>query len=173
MSFKSYAVQIQADGSLLLTDPQPLTFSGRNGLIARFTLAGGKGAEDTWRLCPGEVHALALPELQLGDRMIVFEQSEDASLEVLELQAINGLSGSSTEMMFSFGLLNVIRGEGPLCVKPAPGSKTYTEELALDGGRDDPKGNWRWKKPHLAIGGVMVGGAGVPRPMAGVAGRSV
>jgi len=157
MSFKSYATSIQPDGSLLLDDPQPLVFSGKHGLIARYVLGAGSRAEGPWRLCPGELHALATPRLQLRNRTILFEQADHDTLELLALEAIHGVSAERTEMMFRFRPLRLLSHAPVLHVTDADGGIVYTEELALEGGVSAPAGSWHWRKPHLAIGGVVCG----------------
>lgn len=158
MSFKSYATRAQSDGALILDDPQPLVFSGRHGLIARFVLEAGERASQPWQLGPGELHALAASTLRGSDRVIVFEQAEDAELELLALEAVHGISTERTEMMFLFKPLRVVSGGVPLRVQPASGKKTYTEGLTLEGGAFAPMASWRWRRPHLALGGVVCGG---------------
>jgi len=156
MGFKSYALHSRSDDSFILDDPQPLIFSGPQGLIARHVLSAGERAREAWKLCPGELHALALVERLVRDRIIVFEQVEDASLELLELESVNGVSSHRTDLMFSFSPLTVIQTHAPLIARRAAAGRTYGEELALDGGIDAPKAAWRWSKPHLAIGGVVL-----------------
>lgn len=160
MSFKSYAFQGQPDGSLWLGDPQPLVFSGRQGLIARFVLAAGGRAEKPWRLCPGELHTLATPALQLHERLIVFEQTENETLELLVLEAVHGVSTERTDMMFRFRPLEVLSRAPQLHVRHFDGGKVYTEELSLEGGLMAPAASWHWRRPHLALGGVVCGAGG-------------
>jgi hypothetical protein len=155
MSFKSYAVTALPEGGLLLDDPQPLVFSGRHGLIARFVLSAGERAQSRWALCAGELHALSSPALQLGERMIVFEQSEDNAIELLALKVIQGCSAERTEMMFSFEALHVLRRAPRLCVEELDTGRTYIEELSLEGGVYAPAASWHWRRPHLALGGVL------------------
>jgi len=156
MSFKSYALHPQPDHTLLLDDPQPLVFSGSHGLIARFILADPLRASQPWRLCPGELHALAFPDKLVRDRGIFFEQVADDARELQWLQSVQGISGGRTEMMFSFSPIQVV-GSGPALTILAPATdRTYTEGLELEGGVLAPKGSWRWTRPHLALGGVVL-----------------
>lgn len=163
MSFKSYAVTALPDGSLLLDDPQPLVFSGRQGLIARFVLSAGERAQSRWALCAGELHALSSPALQLGERAIVFEQAEENSIELLALKMIHGCSAERTDMMFSFQGLRVLTRSPQLCVEGLDTRRTYVEELSLEGGVFAPGASWHWRRPHLALGGVLCGGDLSPR----------
>lgn len=156
MGFKSYAYREQPDGSLALDDPQPLVLSGANGLIARYVVANGEKARGPWKLCPGELHTLALVDALVRDRVIVFELVEDGTLELLELQGINGVSGERTDLMVSFSPLIVLQTAGPLIVRRSEINRTYGEDLTLDSGVDAPKGKWRWTKPHLSLGGVVL-----------------
>lgn len=156
MGFKSYAYHEQVDGSLTLDDPQPLVLSGPNGLIARYVLANGEKARGPWKLCPGELHALAMVETLVRDRVIVFELVEENQLELLELLSVNGLSSDRTDLMVSFSPLTVVQPAGPLTVRRSEVGRTYGEDLTLDGGVDAPKAKWRWTKPHLALGGVVL-----------------
>ncbi len=168
MSFKSYAILSIADDLITLEDPQPLIFSGRNGLIAKFVLSEKDRAMQPWKLCVGEIHALAFAAKLVRDRAIVFEQAEDAQRSLMWLQSIAGISNAKTEMMFSFTPLTVV-GQNPLTVRRPAVDCTYGEDLMLEGGVLAPNGPWRWKKPHLALGGVVLGSS-VPRPL--VAGQA-
>ncbi|HEY0944761.1 MAG TPA: hypothetical protein VGD81_05820 [Opitutaceae bacterium] len=160
MSFKSYAMHAQPDGCAWLDDPQPLVFSGRHGLIARFVLKAGERAARPWQVRTDELHALEPFLFTPGERVIVFEQTEDEELELLALEAVHGVSTERTEMMFLFRPLLVLSRKSGLCVKPAPAKKTYTEGLTLEGGVFAPMASWRWRRPHLALGGVVCGGDG-------------
>jgi len=156
MSFKSYAIRSIASDIITLEDPQPLVFSGRNGLIAKFVLSEKERAMRPWKLCVGEIHALAFPAKLLHDRAIVFEQSEDSDRSLMWLQSVTGISNAKTEMMFSFMPLAVV-SQNPLTVRRASVDRAYGEDLMLDGGVLSPNGPWNWKKPHLALGGVVLG----------------
>ncbi|RRJ97012.1 hypothetical protein Ga0100231_025055 [Opitutaceae bacterium TAV4] len=156
MSFKSYAITTLDDDSIELADPQPLVFSGHHGLIARFVRAEPKRAIDPWKLCPGELHALAFPEGFTGERAIVFEETTETTLEIQWLQSIHGQSAARTEMLFSFTPLRIESARLPLRVRPPTVSRTYAEELVLEGGVLSPQGTWRWCKPHLNLGGVVL-----------------
>jgi len=162
MSFKSYAIINTADDLITLEDPQPLVFSGQSGLIAKFVLSEKNRAMKPWKLCVGEIHALAFVEKLVRDRAIVFEQAEDAERSLMWLQSVSGISNSKTEMMFSFTPLAVV-AQNPLTVRRASVDCAYGEDLMLDGGVLNPNGSWIWKKPHLALGGVVLGArAGSP-----------
>lgn len=159
MGFKSYAIHSDinhSDGRLILDDPQPLVFSGRHGLVARFIATAGERARGPWKLCPGELHALAMVDRLVRDRIIVFEQTEENVLELQTLEAVHGISSHRTEMMFSLSPLTVVHAAAPLVVRAAATGRSYGEELALDGGIDAPQASWRWTRPHLAIGGVVL-----------------
>jgi len=156
MSFKSYAIRSTNDDLITLDDPQPLVFSGRHGLIAKFVLSEKDRAMKPWKLCVGEIHAIAFAAKLVHDRAIVFEQSEDADRSLMWLQSISGISNSKTEMMFSFTPLAVMH-QNPLTVQRSAVDRSYGEDLMLDGGVLSPDGPWHWKKPHLALGGVVLG----------------
>jgi len=164
MSFKSYAIRSAHDDLITLDDPEPLVFSGRNGLIAKFVLAEKDRAMNPWKLCVGEIHAIAFAAKLVHDRAIVFEQAEDSERSLMWLQSISGISNAKTEMMFSFIPLAVL-SQNPLTVRRASIDRTYGEDLMLDGGVLSPNGPWHWKKPHLALGGVVLGSASL-RPLA-------
>jgi len=157
MSFKTYATHPQPDGTLCLSDPHPLKFSGPNGLIAKFVLGASRLRAERWQLNSSELHALASPAWGNSQRLIVFEQSEDAKLECLAVESIQGISTGQTEMMFSFRPLQAVARVGGEAVWRLIPDKTYTEGLILEGGVSDPSGSWRWGRPHLAIGGVVCG----------------
>lgn len=156
MSFKSYALHPQPDCTLSLDDPQPLVFSGRQGLIARFVRSDPSKAGRPWRLCPGELHSLAFPDTLIRDRGIFFEQVTEAGIELQWLQSVQGVSGARTEMMFSFAPVAVIRSHAALVISPPSPDRIYTEGLELEGGVLSPDGTWRWGRPHLSLGGVVL-----------------
>jgi hypothetical protein len=156
MSFKSYALHPQPDRTLALEDPQPLIFSGPQGLIARFVLSDPARASEPWKLCTGELHALAFPSLLVRDRGILFEQASDGVLGLQWLQCVQGISGRRTEMIFSFSPLTVVRSRGSLVILPPTSDCTYNEGLQLEGGVLSPDGSWHWGRPHLALGGVVL-----------------
>ncbi len=157
MSFKSYAAHRLSDGACTLEDPQPLVFSGPHGLIARFGLSNPLRASDPWRLCAGELHAIAFPERLVRDRTIVFEQVIDDALELQALESVQGVSGRRTEMVFNFSPLAVVSAHGVLAIRRDPVARTRSETLDLDGGVLAPQGSWRWTRSHLALGGVTPG----------------
>jgi hypothetical protein len=157
MSFKSFSVQTLDGDRLALSDPQPLVFSGRHGLIARFVLGEPKRAASPWKLCPGELHALAFASTLVRDRLIAFEESEETKRSLMWLQEVQGISGARTEMLFSFAPLIVEdRGLMPVVCRAIP-YRIYREELVLDGGVFAPTADWRWTRSHLALGGVVLG----------------
>jgi hypothetical protein len=164
MSFKSYAIRHTVDDQIVFDDPQPLVFSGRNGLIAKFVLSEKDRAMNPWKLCVGEIHAIAFPSTLVRDRAIVFEQAEDSERSLMWLQSISGISNAKTEMMFSFTPLAVV-AQNPLTAQRPAVDRTYGEDLMLDGGVLSPDGPWHWKKPHLALGGVVLGSSAL-RPLA-------
>ena len=163
MSFKSYSVQSLEGGRLELSEPRPLVFSGRNGLIARFVQGEPRRAADAWKLCPGELHALAFAGLLVRDRLIVFEESDGATASYMWLQEVKGVSDARTEMLFSFVPL-VLQHRGPPLVCGIVRERTYNEDLVLDGGVNEPAASWHWCRPHLALGGVVCGGAAAAVP---------
>ncbi|AHF93740.1 hypothetical protein OpiT1DRAFT_05380 [Opitutaceae bacterium TAV1] len=156
MSFKSCALHPQPDGSIVLDDPQPLVFSGRHGLIARFVATEPQRASEPWKLCPGELHALAMPGVLVRDRAIFFEEVDGGRRQLQQLQGIHGVSAQRTEMLFSLMPLIVEHENAPLRIRIPDTGCTYNEELDLDGGVLQPEGPWRWAKPHLALGGVVL-----------------
>jgi hypothetical protein len=160
MSFKSYALHRQPDGILVLDDPQPLIFSGPHGLIARFVRSDPRRAGEPWRLCPGELHALAFPDTLIRDRAIFFEQVAEGKLELQWLQSVQGISGARTEMMFSFSPVTTVRAAAPIAIRPPAADRVYHEGLELEGGVLSPNGSWHWGRPHLALGGVVLQPAG-------------
>lgn len=160
MSFKSYAIRSIIDDVIVLDDPKPLIFSGRNGLIAKFVLSEKDRAMKPWKLCVGEIHAIAFAAKLVHDRAIVFEQAEDSERSLMWLQSISGISNAKTEMMFSFTPLAVV-AQNPLAVQRPAVDRTYGEDLMLDGGVLSPDSPWHWKKPHLALGGVVLGSSAI------------
>jgi hypothetical protein len=156
MSFKSYAFRALPDGALEFTDPQPLVFSGRNGLIALFVKSQPALAAEPWKIGADELHALAFPAGIPGERALVFEEATENTLELQWLQSIHGVSAARTEMLFSLLPLIVEHASPPIQVRRPAIDRTYGEELILDGGVDALDGPWRWCKPHLALGGVVL-----------------
>ena len=157
MSFKSFSVQPLDGDRLALADPQPLVFSGPRGLIARFVLGESQRAVGYWRLCPGELHALAFADTLVRDRIIVFEENEEMTPSLMWLQDVQGISATRTVMLFSFVPLIVEdRGPTPVICRAIP-YRIYREELVLDGGVFATTADWRWTRPHLALGGVVLG----------------
>ena len=162
MSFKSFSVQSLDGDRLALSDPQPLVFSGPRGLIARFVLGESQRAVGYWRLCPGELHALAFADTLVRDRIIVFEENEEMTPSLMWLQDVQGISATRTEMLFSFVPLIVEdRGPAPVICRAIP-YRIYREELVLDGGVFATTADWRWTRPHLALGGVVLGRGAAP-----------
>ncbi len=160
MSFKSYAsCSCSGDNALVFSDPQPLVLSGRQGLIARFVQAEPVLADRPWRLSPEDLHRLANASLHAAGRQIVFEQTEDAQLELLLLQSVTGVSSDHTDMIFAFETLIVVERGPTLKVRPPSQRRVYTEELSLEGGVLCLRGTWHWRKPALALGGVVCGGS--------------
>lgn len=158
MSFKTYAIHVQPDGTLGLDDPHPLRFSGPKGLIAKFVLTCWQRGEERWQLSSAELHALASPEWKNRQRLIVFEQSEETKLERLAVESVQGISTQQTDMMFTFRPLQAVARVGDVATWRARSDKTYTEGLMLEGGVSGPTGSWRWGRPHMALGGVVCGG---------------
>jgi hypothetical protein len=171
MSFKSYALHPKPGQTIELDDPQPLIFSGPQGLIARFVRTDPVRAGAPWRLCPGELHALAFPDTLIRDRAIFFEQVVETRLELQWLQCVQGVSGSRTEMMFSFSPVTVIHSSASIVILEPESDRIYTEGLELEGGVLSPKGSWHWGRPHLALGGVVLqpGAVQSRRPQAEIA----
>lgn len=157
MSFKSYRAT-PVDEGFELDQPRPLVFSGHAGLIARYISANPQAAAEPWKLCPGELHALAMPDLLVRDRMILFEDSHEEGVDCQWLQEVRGISSDTTEMMFCFTPLQIVgRQADKLIVCELQPRRTYAEDLSLDGGVMKLKGTWHWKKPHLSLGGVVLG----------------
>ena len=166
MSFKSFLVQTLDGDRLALSDPQPLVFSGVHGLIARFVLGEPQRAGGYWRLCPGELHALAFADTLVRDRLIVFEENDETKRSLMWLQEVQGISAARTEMLFSFAPL-VVESVGPAqIVCRATPYRIYREELVLDGGVFAATAGWRWTRSHLALGGVVLGRGAAPGPPA-------
>lgn len=153
MSFKSYATLPLKDGSLELSDPHPLKFSGPDGLIARFVAAQPSRAAAPWKIQHDELNSLSGLS---GERALVFEEAGEGSLELQWLQDIHGISDTRTEMLFSMLPLKVESATRPLRVRYPTINRVYAEELILDGGVGALEGTWRWCKPHLSLGGVVL-----------------
>ena len=101
MSFKSYAIRSTIDDLITLDDPQPLVFSGRHGLIAKFVLSEKERAMNPWKLCVVRQEELDLPHELLiqqwraqgiQSHFLVFEDHQSSSsaneLDLLDRVAV-------------------------------------------------------------------------------------
>lgn len=157
MAFKSYHVSPTADGGRELRAPQPLVFSGRQGLVARLVLADPDRAARPWSFQPEDILALmaAAPE---GPCWIVLEQTEGTDLRLSRLEKLTGVSTYQTEILLTLVPLTVTRRGPVLTVHEPASSRAWSEELALEGGAHAPAGSWRWCDRPLNIGATVVGG---------------
>jgi hypothetical protein len=68
-------------------------------------------------------------------------------------------------MMFSFSPVTLVHAAVPITIFPPAADRVYHEGLELEGGVLSPNGNWRWGRPHLALGGVVLQPAGGARTL--------
>ena len=96
MGFKSYRFTEQSDDAWLLDDPQPLRFSGPNGLIAQwYRLHRLELDERPWLVTAHGWLALAFDIEQAESRWIVFEQTEGNVRKYARLERINPMADLS------------------------------------------------------------------------------
>ena len=155
MSFKAYTVTPLSDGTWRLTRPEPVRFSGRRGLVAQRLSA--QFPSGRWSATDEEWLRMVAPTTT-EPRWIVFEQSEDDTLRISRLTAINGLAlGGRTELLLQFSPLTVCRAT-PVLIASAPSeARAWSEGLALDGAADRADSSWLWCERALNIGATVLG----------------
>jgi len=156
MAFKAYLVTPAADGTLELTAPEPLVFSGRHGLIARHVLADPERASRPWTLLPDDLIKLTNTPPR-APSWIVLEQTEGSDLRLSRLEKIAGVSTEQTEILITLVPLSVIRRSPILTARELSSGRAWREELALDGGAFSRDSHWRWCNRPLNIGATVVG----------------
>ena len=156
MAFKNYHLVPAESGTWWLDAPEPVVLSGPNGLIARYVLADRKRAASPWQLTPLELLRLAgAPHPET--RWIVFEQAESDGLRLSRLERISGISAAKTEMLLTLSPFAVIQAGPALFVRQPPDGRSWSEELALEGGAFSPSGTWRWCLRSLNVGATVLG----------------
>jgi hypothetical protein len=156
MAFKNYHFIPAGPGAWWLDAPQPFVLSGPNGLIARHVLADRERAASPWLLMPQDLLRMAgspHPET----RWIVFEQAENEELRISRLERVAGISSAQTELLLTLSPFSVVRAGPALFVKQPPDGRSWSEELALDGGAQAPSGTWCWRTRALNIGATVIG----------------
>ncbi len=158
MGFKAYRFTAQPDESWILADPEPLRFSGPNGLIAQwYRLNRGRIGDTAWLATAQEWLALAFREEAAKQRWIVFEQAAAGSRQLARLERIHGQFAGETRIMMQFRPLRCIADAPSLVVTEPASSCSWSEEISIDGGGSSSACTWRWMAPKLGFASVVAG----------------
>lgn len=157
MGFKAYRFTNQPNDSWLLEAPEPLRFSGPQGLIAQWYRANRLECEGTWMVPAREWLALAFGAAEAAKRWIVFEQADGGVRKYARLERINGQFGTQTRIMMQFRPLQCTLGAMPLTVVEPECVCGWSEELSIDGGSESESCTWRWMAPQLGFASVVAG----------------
>lgn len=158
MGFKAYRFTSQNDDSWRLETPEPLRFSGPQGLIAQWYRANRLDACDgAWIVPAREWLALAYGAAESARRWIIFEQAEGGIRKYARLERINGQFGSQTRIVMQFRPLQCTGfGEAITVIEPEYVCG-WSEELSIDGGDGSASCSWRWMAPKLGFAAVTAG----------------
>jgi len=158
MGFKAYRITPDTEHAWRLAQPEPLRFSGPNGLIARsYRENHGDIGGRTW-LAPAQVWLeLAFGPAGAAGRWIVFEQLAAGHPRYARLEAVNGLFSAPTRLMFQFRPFQQRTEAQGLVVREPDVACSWGEELAIDGGDGSARCTWRWQAPKLGFASVVAG----------------
>lgn len=158
MGFKAYRFTVQPNDAWSLDHPEPLRFSGPQGLIAQwYRLNRLELGDGPWLVTAREWLALAFGAEESARRWIVFEQGDGGGRKLARLERINGQFGTQTRIMMQFKPLQG-RGSGvPVTVVEPECVCGWGEELSIDGGSDSSACTWRWMAPQLGFASVVAG----------------
>ena len=158
MGFKSYRFTVQPNDSWLLDDPQPLRFSGPNGLIAQwYRLHRLELSDGPWIVPAAGWLSLTFSEAESAQRWIVFEQTATGTRQLARLERIHGQFATETRIMMQFRPLKCINVAPSLVVSEPAASCSWSEELSIDGGGLSAACTWRWLAPKLGFASVVAG----------------
>jgi len=158
MGFKSYRVTAQTDDTWLLDAPEPLRFSGPNGLIAQWYRLHRLELDDKpWLVTSHGWLALAFDIEEAESRWIVFEQTDGNVRKYARLERINGQFGTGTRIMMQFRPLETATSAFPLYVREPARCSGWSEELSIDGGSSSDGCTWRLMAPKLGFASVVAG----------------
>lgn len=158
MGFKAYRFTAQSENSWILADPEPLRFSGPNGLLAQwYRLNRGAVGDSSWLATGQEWLALALGDEEAALRWIVFEQTATGTRQLARLERIHGQFATETRIMMQFRPLKCIDIAPSLVVSEPASSCSWSEELSIDGGGLSSTCTWRWRAPKLGFASVVAG----------------
>ncbi len=158
MGFKAYHFTSRTNDSWILTDPEPLRFSGPQGLIAQwFRLNRMEIGENAWLVPAREWLALAFGAEESARRWIIFEQVGDGMRKLARLERISGKFGTQTRIMMQFRPLECLSGGAPVVVAEPECACGWGEELSIDGGAGSENCTWRWMAPQLGFASVVAG----------------
>ena len=158
MGFKAYRFTTRPNDSWVLDQPEPLRFSGPQGLIAQwFRLNRLEIGDAPWLVPAREWLSLAFGAAESGRRWIIFEQAEGGVRKYARLERINGKFGSQTRIMMQFKPLQSVGLAMPLIVVEPECVCGWGEELSIDGGTGSESCSWRWMAPQLGFASVVAG----------------
>lgn len=159
MGFKAYRFTPRADDAWVLEQPEPLRFSGPQGLIAQwYRLNRMEIGDSPWLVSAREWLSLAFGAEESARRWILFEQSEGNARKLARLDRIHGKFSSQTRIMMQFKPLQSAAAGQPLVVVEPECVCAWGEELSIDGGSGSESCTWRWMAPQLGFASSTVGG---------------
>lgn len=158
MGFKTYRFTPQPNDSWVLDCPEPLRFSGPQGLIAQwYRLNRLDRGDGPWLVPARDWLALAFGAAEAAQRWIIFEQAEAGVRKLARLERINGKFGSQTRLMMQFTPLQSVGESPPLIVIEPEFVCGWGEEMSIDGGSGSESCSWRWVSPQLGFASVVAG----------------
>lgn len=158
MGFKAYRFTAQSEDSWILAEPEPLRFSGPNGLLAQwYRLNRGAVGDSSWLVTGQEWLALALGGEEAAQHWIIFEQTAAGTRQLARLERIHGQFATETRIMMQFRPLKCSSSTPSLVVTEPASSCCWCEELSIDGGGNSSACTWRWMAPKLVFASVVAG----------------
>ena len=158
MGFKAYRFTTRPNDTWALDEPEPLRFSGPQGLIAQWCrLNRLEVGDNSWLVPSREWLALAYGAEASARRWVVLEQAGDGVRKLARLDRIHGKFGSQTRIMMQFKPLQVVETAPVLAVTEPECVCGWGEELSIDGGSDGASCTWRWMAPQLGFASVVAG----------------
>ncbi len=158
MAFRSYRFTAHPNASWTLEQPEPLRFSGPQGLIAQwYRLNRLEIGDGPWLVPAREWLSLVFGAVESAQRWIIFEQAEGGTRKLARLERINGQFGAQTRLMMQFKPLSAVGSGAPLVVVEPEFVCGWGEELSIDGGGGSETCSWRWMTPTLGFASVVAG----------------
>ncbi|HLP07727.1 MAG TPA: hypothetical protein VK178_06145 [Opitutaceae bacterium] len=158
MGFKAYRFTTRPNETWTLDQPEPLRFSGPQGLIAQwYRLNRLDVGDNPWLVPAREWLALAYGAEAAAGRWVIFEQAEGGVRKLARLDRIHGKFGSQTRIMMQFKPLQCLATAPALTVVEPECVCGWGEELSIDGGSGSSSCTWRWMAPQLGFASVVAG----------------